>query len=85
MAPEFHAISALVTPIGVCEGGSTELHATDVNTASQEIHSIIFSGNLSYHIREYFFEIILPVIIIVLMMFLAGIIACVLYRYVMHY
>lgn len=80
MAPEFHAISALVTPIGVCEGGSTELHATDVNTASQEIHSIIFSGNLSYHIREYFFEIILPVIIIVLMMFLAGIIACVLYR-----
>lgn len=81
MAPGFQATSALVTPIGVCEGGLTEFHATEVNTASQEIHAI-FNGNVSHYIKEYFVEVILPVIIIVSMMMLAGIVACVLYRYV---
>lgn len=75
LKPEFEALSVDITPIGVCEGGLTELHPvpTDMNSGSQEISAVLF-GN------PYFTNSILPIMIIVLMIFVAGLIACVLYR-----
>lgn len=87
LGPEFQALSAMLAPIGNCEGGLTETHVTEIpiRTASQEIHSFFSKADFQYYFREYFVEVIMPVIIILLMMTFAGIIACILYRYVRLY
>jgi hypothetical protein len=82
LEPQFHAISVLLAPIGICEGSLTETHVTEVpiKTASQEIHLFFSKMDFQYYFREYFVEVIMPVIIIIFMMTFAGIVACVLYR-----
>lgn len=76
LKPEFEALSVDITPIGICEGGLTEVHPLppEINTGSQEIHAIIFNN-------VYFMNSILPIVIIVIMILVAGLIACILYRY----
>lgn len=76
LGSEFEVKSAQVTPIGICEGGLTEFHSTEESVPS---HAIFYPSLLAF-VEEYFYEIVLPVLIIVTMILLASIIACILYR-----
>lgn len=76
LGPQFEVKSAQVTPIGICEGGPTEFHATEESVPS---HAMFYPALVAF-VEEYFYEIVLPVIIIVTMLLLASIIACILYR-----
>lgn len=76
LGSEFEAKSAQVTPTGVCEGDLTVFHSTEESVPSHAI----FNPTMLAFIQEYFYEIVLPILIIVVMLLLAGIIACILYR-----
>ncbi|XP_065206685.1 dystroglycan 1-like [Planococcus citri] len=75
LKPDFEAVSIDISPTGICEGSLTEHHIEppEVNTGSQEIHAIIFDN-------IYFINSVLPIAIIIVMILVASLIACVLYR-----
>lgn len=75
MQPTFTVLSAEVSPIGICEGGLTEVHPLppEVKTGSQKISVMLFNN-------IYLTNSVLPVAIIVTMILVAGLIACILYK-----
>ncbi|XP_065199578.1 dystroglycan 1-like [Planococcus citri] len=75
LKPDFEAVSIDISPTGICEGSLTEHHIEppEVNTGSQEIHAIIFDNII-------FVNSVLPIAIIIVMILVASLIACVLYR-----
>lgn len=71
MGPEFPVSAISLTPIGICQGEMTVVHTPAPPVEEQP------SANAS---DEYLITFIVPAVIISVMLALAGIVACVLYR-----
>lgn len=71
MGPEFPVSAISLTPIGICQGEMTVVHTAAPPVEEQP------SANAS---DEYLITFIVPAVIISVMLALAGIVACVLYR-----
>lgn len=78
MDEPFEIVGAHVTPAGMCEGGLTEVRPpktpTNVTPRDDNILYLFDSSN------QYFSTFIIPAIIILFMMLIAGLLACLLYR-----
>lgn len=78
MSQQFNVIGAHVTPSGMCEGGLTEVrppkNSNNVAPHDDNISHLFDKPN------EYFSAYIIPAIVILIMMLIAGLLACLLYR-----
>lgn len=78
MGPSFNIVEAHIIPTGMCEGGLTEVRPpkTPNNVLPQDDDILpIFNKP-----DQYFSTFIIPAIIILAMMLIAGLLACLLYR-----
>lgn len=78
MSPLFNVVGAHVTPTGMCEGGLTEVRPPKTpNDVTPRDDNILFI----FEKTEYYFStLIIPAIIILTMILIAGLLACLLYR-----
>ncbi|XP_050539992.1 dystroglycan 1 [Daktulosphaira vitifoliae] len=77
MSTSFHVISANVVPTGMCEGGFIEVRRKppkNILSVDDNIWMLFDTTD------QYFFTLIVPAIIILAMIFIAGLLACFLYR-----
>ncbi|XP_050422099.1 dystroglycan 1 [Adelges cooleyi] len=78
MSPSFNVVGAHVVPSGMCEGGLTEVRPPKPpRKVSPRDDNILLLFDTT---EEYFSTLFVPAIIILIMIFIAGILACLLYR-----
>lgn len=74
----FNVIEAHVTPTGMCEGGLTEVRPPKTpNIVTPRDDNILLLFDTS---DQYFSTLVIPAIIILVMVLIAGLLACLLYR-----